>query len=197
MLEALQRPPALCDDDAEKLRRLTDVRRDLKVCQQLVVRLDGGLLPDCDARGAACVAELVTQSMKALEAELDPNGDWIPEEKLSEDERAELEQLKARWHRVEPVKQQLSDRQYLVSVLTGRRRPSNAVLPRLHELLQHLAQRLQQFVACQADLVRRVRRQEDGSVLAVAQAPQQLALILSYERRITRSIERRLASLRE
>jgi hypothetical protein len=36
-----------------------------------------------------------------------------------------------------------------------------------------------------------------ASVLAVAQAPQQLELVQSFERRIARSIERRLAALRE
>jgi len=192
MIEVLQRPTGLSDQDVTQFDELTDARRELKLVMHLVKVCETGEAMGFKSHAADALAGRVVRSVEQLESDMNPNDEDLTEAEMDQFERQQFRQQKEDWAKVRPIKKKLCDRQYLASVFRGERRMPARELSAVAIMLAPLASWLQSCIEEKKCSERRAIQAKENIVLLHAQAPQQLMLLQRYQAKIEREICRKL-----
>ena len=210
MIESLQRPDALTAAETEEWLGLAAKRRDRKLIEALVSRIDGGRRLNCAAAAAKRLAGRVADMIQHIEAdrqaeaeEADPSpppAALAPEKKIPDAAQAFADAEAAEQLQLDTViaagRKELANRAWLVAVLSGRRAATKPAMKRLGVVLAQLAHGLTDWTDKERKLRQRTVQSQDAVLAAMAADPAKLMLLDRYRARLEAAIAKKIRALK-
>lgn len=209
MIEVLQRPPGITLDDVARWHRMHEVRAEIDLLDRAIAELPDGEFA-CEVEEAELLGQAVSKFVdrtlgEAAQAGIRGGRTQPPAEDPAEDpdddldvpifDDWEIEELEGQLRMIGRFRRRFADASCVMSVLTGGARPKKGELDRLRDILRHIRETRQQFLALERDVEDRLRRAERRAVAEAAWSPEPLMLLHRYQREIEREIERKIDSL--
>jgi hypothetical protein len=190
MIEELFRPPELPELEMRTWRSAKLADREIKLIDRVAGEIDAGDPPNLTRRQAERLAKLIAALVIDIEQEI---ADLQAGEIEPDDE--EDAQLAALMQLIRPMRRRLQDSDHLAAVLSGNAVPARGELSRIRGLLRSLRDAAESRSIPGQPFDRRLEGLDRVHLRGLAEDPQSLLLLSTYERRIEQSIARRTAQL--
>ncbi len=194
MSEILQQGPGLNPEEVKRWEMLQEARRERGAIRSLLAGLKEDRTGNCSAPVARRLAKLIVEQVEGTYEYLNPTEEVTPENELDEYEKGELQQMKDRWARIEPVRARLSDHENVVKLFTGRRHAWSRELKAVRHLLELQLERCRQQIEANITVERVSMQAQETWLKSLAGQPEKLLLIDRYVQGIERSIRLKLAA---
>lgn len=199
MMEVLQKPKALTDEQREDWENTQRFKRERNLLSAAIARITAKEDFDFPLEAAhilaAKVAALVKQTIRDVRhidgtaPESDPD--------LDPPYEGEIETIQTLWVIIQPLRRKLADEEHLTRLFNGNDVASRMELNRLNKLLKALDQSAAHRDSLRPEVKRAISTYNDAILMKLASEPERIMLLERYLRDIERSIERKMKQLQE
>jgi len=209
MIEMIQRPTPLQPDDAEKWKKVQDVKKDMRLLMRVIAQAENRDNFTCSRKDATRCAQIIRglgeQVMQDL-AEVQQHSDAAAEEidrdgphesETLDPDEDEYEAKRGFWIKInEDGHPWYDDVLDVAATLRGSKPTSRDFRLSLAELLAHRLKHLQNYVKFHRSVLRKADMLCDATILSLTNSPEKLMLLQEYQRKTEISIERKERALR-
>lgn len=203
MIEVLQRPMGLTDEDQRDWDKMDLAKRDcesLAAASACITAKQDLVFPLEVARRIASMVtglvEGVEQDVREIEGGA-PSVDPITGKELDPFDEDEAKETLELWGIIKPLSRKLADEDHLTRLFNGHAAARRMELNRLQKLLNHLEQRARWRVSSQRKVEELGDMLIDKRIFELANDPKRIVLLERYLRDIERSIDRKTKKLEE